>query len=716
MIHDILSRLNAEGYPLIEFIPDGKLHRFEIEKGDRQAGFYIGHRNFLLSTGEEYYVVKYGSWREGLDNVKSINTLKGIPTNADKKTIEEQNRKQQKEIEKIKRHQEDNAAKECQSRWDALRESDYKTSEYLIRKGISEFQNLGVHFDSFTQEITIPLRDISYRITSLQTINWKGEKRFFSGAKVKGSFHVFGALTDNIVVCLCEGFATAATVFAATGYTSVFALSAENLKNVADSISKKYPNSKLIICGDNDTAGREKAEMAAKVSGAKIVFPFFKTEKEGIKKTDFNDLYLDFGLDEVRKQISAIEPSKALEEFDPYYILNHPYPDENEAKMTRVGTKTNVKELLRRLKITVRYNVVKKDIAISIPGLTTSIDNRDVVQFNFIADWCKRARIPILDLDGHLIAIADENFYNPAANWIESIPWDGTSRLEEFYNTIKSESPIKNLLMRKWLISAIAALYEPDGVYSGGVLVLQGAQYIGKTAWFKSLAPRDLNVLCEGKTLCTTDKDSIMDAIRHWIVELGELDGTFSKSEMAQLKAFLTRTEDVIRLPYGKRSSNYPRRTVFFASVNDENFLVDKTGNRRFWVIPCSGIDFEHKTDMQQLWAEVREFYLNGESWKLTHEENKLLNESNEQFEVENPIAERVMFSFDWEDPRRIEMSATEACIKMGILFPTKTDLRAVSAAIQKISNIPLRKSNGKKLLSVAPLAYKREDQYSVRD
>jgi predicted P-loop ATPase len=113
--------------------------------------------------------------------------------------------------------------------------------------------------------------------------------------------------------------------------------------------------------------------------------------------------------------------------------------------------------------------------------------------------------------------------------------------------------------------------------------------------------------------LIPADKDSVKQCVSHWIVELGELESTFKKSDIDMLKAFVTKKTDELRLPYDRASTTYQRRTAFYASVNAREFLTDTSGNRRFWVIPVKGIDVNDGVDMQQLWAEVKDTHLS--SW-----------------------------------------------------------------------------------------------------
>ena len=253
------------------------------------------------------------------------------------------------------------------------------------------------------------------------------------------------------------------------------------------------------------------------------------------------------------------------------------------------------------------------------------------------------------------------------------------------------------------MLSAVAAAVRPQGVSSHGVLVLAGVQYIGKTSWFKNLAPRELGVLKEGVLLDPKDKDSVYQSVTNWIVELGEVDATFKKADIAQLKAFITKDSDELRLPYQREPSQYARRTVFLASVNEDQFLQDPTGNRRFWTIACEAINSDHGLDMQQVWAEILELYNQGESWMLNSDELAILNTSNEDHESINPVEEKIIemfdFSVNFHDQFFYPGGSFMTCTQIYQVLnphglPTLKDLRQVGAAVRKITGKNITKLN----------------------
>lgn len=366
----------------------------------------------------------------------------------------------------------------------------------------------------------------------------------------------------------------------------------------------------------------------------------------------------------------------------------------------------NLEEITRRLGVVIRYNVIRKEEEILIPGKAFSLDNQANASFAWLISECSRFDYPTDKVGDFLTYISDQNLFNPVAQWIDSKPWDGVSRLQALCDTITTFEPdmrwLKDRLITRWLISAVTAAYSPDGVAAGGVLTLQGEQNLGKTKWLKMLAPQELGLIKDGMILRPDDKDSVKQVCSFWLVELGELDATFRKSDVAALKAFITNKSDVLRRAYARKESHFARRTVFFASVNPTEFLHDKTGNRRYWTIPCAHINHHHKIDMQQLWAEVKStLYDNGESHYLDDSELTALNSQNESHMAIDPIEERIMSGLSWDDPQSYWrwISATDALVELGIDRPTRPDAMTAAEVIRKHNGNQVKRSNGNRML-----------------
>jgi putative DNA primase/helicase len=183
------------------------------------------------------------------------------------------------------------------------------------------------------------------------------------------------------------------------------------------------------------------------------------------------------------------------------------------------------------------------------------------------------------------------------------------------------------------------------------------------------------------------NKDSVLTAISHWIVEIGELDSSFKK-DIARLKGFLTADRDKIRVPYGRTAGEYPRRTVFAATVNDSNFLVDNTGNSRWWTIPVKEINYKHGIDMQQVFAQLAVDLDKGAQWWLTPEEELELEKSNANYKAISVIQELVVTALDASrigEQNLPLMSAIELLRHLGIEHPKNTDCKECAAVLRDI-------------------------------
>lgn len=219
--------------------------------------------------------------------------------------------------------------------------------------------------------------------------------------------------------------------------------------------------------------------------------------------------------------------------------------------------------------------------------------------------------INISAIERYLNVIVGENVKNPLLDSIKAVKWDGVKRLQQVFDILHIEDNLSKIFLYKWFLQAIAMLHNGDNGKKFApefVLVLQGRQGTGKTRFFQHLCPQ--NYWGEGETVDPRDKDTLIRITSKWIVEIGEIGSTMKK-DVDILKAFLTRGTDDCRPPYGKKSMEYPRKTVFVATVNETEFLLDTTGNRRWAVIPLDPalrIDYANQIkpfDTMQFWAEI---------------------------------------------------------------------------------------------------------------
>lgn len=231
-------------------------------------------------------------------------------------------------------------------------------------------------------------------------------------------------------------------------------------------------------------------------------------------------------------------------------------------------------------------------------------------------DWLQHSGILVgVETAGHACqTVALERPFHPAREYIESLRWDQTGRIDGWLSLYvgADHSDYVSAVGARWLLQAVARILHP-GVKADCILVLEGDQGIGKSTAARTLFdPWYCDHLPD-----LSSKDSFVQLCGMWAVELSELS-TISRAEANRVKAFLSSATDRFRFPYGKRAVDIPRQTVFVGTINNDEYLRDETGNRRFWPIRCGKIELDTlERDRDQLWAEAVARFRAGSRWWL---------------------------------------------------------------------------------------------------
>lgn len=215
-------------------------------------------------------------------------------------------------------------------------------------------------------------------------------------------------------------------------------------------------------------------------------------------------------------------------------------------------------------------------------------------------------------------AVANRHQFHPLRDYFDAIKWDGTKRIDFWLNDYlgAAKSEYTTSIGRKFLIGATARIYDP-GCKMDTMLVLEGPQGIRKSQAIMALGqPWSSETLPEVGT-----KDAMQHLLGAWFIEMAELSAIRHK-EVETVKSFIARCVDRFRLPYGRRPEDFPRQCVFIASTNEGEYLLDTTGNRRFWPVLVTDIDIEALTAARdQLIAEALHCYRAGETWYFTEDD-----------------------------------------------------------------------------------------------
>jgi len=343
------------------------------------------------------------------------------------------------------------------------------------------------------------------------------------------------------------------------------------------------------------------------------------------------------------------------------------------------ATTQNFMGVMNHHNIGIKHNVMSHDYDIYIPGAKWLTDTAANDQRTFIRDMLEQYGMPSARVDEYVSLVGGQNSFHPTIDMLTNTTWDGTDRLTSVLNTLElahGTTDMRDKLVTTWLVSALKVLGNYGNNPPRGVLVLAGPQYCGKTSFFRAITPP--TSFGEGLHLEVHDKDSLKKAVKYWIVELGELDATFKKSDIAALKAHISNTQDEIRLPYAAKESRWQRRTVYGATVNRIDFLQDSTGNTRFWPVEVKSVDVPtldklmHGDGRAQFWAQLQTMLDAGHPYLLNQKEIKALENHNDDFREIKMEEEILLNTFNWQEACTVPMTVGEVAAHCGFKVDIK--------------------------------------------
>lgn len=373
-----------------------------------------------------------------------------------------------------------------------------------------------------------------------------------------------------------------------------------------------------------------------------------KIEVSGVKDFESEvEIYETLGEDESQKQHKKLVKNK--KEID--WRLDLDRTDKDKLKTTFKNVKLILENVVGENVFVYDIFALRQTYGMNTPwGGIKGVDITDLDEIK-IKSWLAHSdwKIePPVNIIGEVInQIASKNTFHPVRDYLESLEWDGVPRLDNWMETYlgaKGHPDYIKAVSRKFLVAAVARVYQP-GIKFDHMPILEGIQGVGKSTVGRILASSkwfydsDLNL---------HDKDSSLNLQGQWIVEMGEL-ANISKADVRQIKSYVVREVDKVRPPYGKRMVESPRQCVFFGTTNDDAYLKDKSGNRRFLPIEVSTIDLKSlRKDRDQLWAEALIAYDFGEDLFFTKEIEALAKGVQETKVVEDVSDVMVDCAQEW--------------------------------------------------------------------
>ena len=285
--------------------------------------------------------------------------------------------------------------------------------------------------------------------------------------------------------------------------------------------------------------------------------------------------------------------------------------------------------------------------------------DRDISEIRTMIDARYDCTFSSKNLDDAIVTEARRKTFNPVKEYIEKAQWDQVPRIGKLlmeYFGVPDEPPYTAEIMELFFAGAVSRIYQP-GCKFDFVITLIGAQGIGKSTFFRKLAPEFFT-----DSLTSLDsKDDIQIISDNWLIELGELAAA-KRTDITKQKNFLSRTEDVYRKPYEKNNIRMKRHCVFVATTNEYRPLKDETGGRR-WLYAISDKDDRTKSVFDgsleaviaQLWAEgvhlYKSRYKYGNWLDLSEEAKKIARRKQNEAKADDPMRDDIALYLDIQIP-----------------------------------------------------------------
>lgn len=249
----------------------------------------------------------------------------------------------------------------------------------------------------------------------------------------------------------------------------------------------------------------------------------------------------------------------------------------------------------------------------------------DLSLMRYMQNTIYLSRITKQTVQDAVILYANERTQNEPRDWMKSLEWDGTFRVEQFFPKYMGtvDTDYTRAVSRNFWVSMAARIFKP-GCKFDNMVILEGRQGAYKSSALSVIGGDWFTEMNEHPS----SKDFYQILQGSLVVEIAELDA-FNKAETETIKRVVSTPSDRFRPPYGKAPQNFPRQCIFVGTTNEKNYLRDFTGARRFWPISITEIDLSGITrDREQLFAEAVHLFKKGHTW---HEVPKSAEDEQEK-------------------------------------------------------------------------------------
>ena len=309
------------------------------------------------------------------------------------------------------------------------------------------------------------------------------------------------------------------------------------------------------------------------------------------------------------------------------------WPELTEKGLVKGRSQANIAAFLAHAGVELAHNEFAYQTIIRRQGRERVLDDASAESL-----WLEADRAGLASSQAYFYAVLGDagrrDGFHPVRQYLDSLEWDGIERLDTWLHAyLGALDPKPDLLEdasqaekagqarlmhelvrqygRKTLIGAVRRVREP-GCKHDTLLVLQGKQGLGKSTAIKALCPNK-NWFTDSLKIGEDKKTIIELTTGCWLIELAELAG-MSKRESGTIRGMLSGERDDARQAYGKFATRRERQFLCIGTINENEFLQDPTGNRRYWTVSLNNqtdadkVKAELTRDRDQLWAEADYF------------------------------------------------------------------------------------------------------------
>jgi hypothetical protein len=366
----------------------------------------------------------------------------------------------------------------------------------------------------------------------------------------------------------------------------------------------------------------------------------------GQPKTGLDDLWVASGPEALDRALADVGPQRPVPLGQPNTASLPPPPEQQPyAPSFAKPTQLEAGELLAMLRNQaqggrMRYNTFSQQLEID----GTILEGAERFYLLLAEQGFKVKKELALDC---LIKVARENPYDPVALYLEHV----AATVEPAYigglataylrpeDSTAAEPSLYDHMLRCTLIGAVRRVFEP-GCKHDTATILMGDQGARKSSFWSALG----GAFFSDALGDISSKDDLMILHRSWLMEWAELDHIMGRRHAGQIKSFLSQSTDIFRVPYGRATEAFPRRGIIVGSTNQTHgFLIDQTGNRRFWVIPITRTEAQPidtptlMAERDAIWSAAVHAYRAGDPNFLPPHLAQQVTAENEGYQVDNP-------------------------------------------------------------------------------